>query len=118
MASSDNTTTTVVVIVFVSFGGLLFLGCVAVAVCCLIKKKKKERVDEIVRLDEHLKVKKAIVEGPHGPQAVVLEIEDDVHLDKVIHKDDKFGKALHSKPLEIEESSAASSNHSHPQLQN
>ncbi|XP_065847734.1 protein TRACHEARY ELEMENT DIFFERENTIATION-RELATED 6 [Euphorbia lathyris] len=110
MASEDNNTT-VVVIVLVSFGGLLLLACLAVSVCCCFKKKK-ERVDEKVNLDEHLKVKEAVVEGPNGPKSLVLEIQDDVHVhvDGVIHKDDKFGKAMHSNPLEID--SSAASNHS------
>ncbi|WCJ43426.1 tracheary element differentiation-related 6 [Euphorbia peplus] len=103
-APSPSNNSTVIVIVFVSFGGLLLLACLVIGLCCLCKKKKK-RVDEIVRIDEHLKVKEAIVEGPHGPQAVVLEIQDDVHVEEVIHKDEKFGKA------HVENESSSSSRH-------
>ena len=40
------------------------------------KKKKKKMVQEtdIIRVDEHLKVKEASVPGPNGVQGVVLEI--------------------------------------------
>src|SRR5262249_55089935 len=80
-APSPSSNTTVIVIVFVSFGGLLFVAFLAAALCCLIKRKKKKAVHEtdIVHIDEHMKVKAAIGEGPEGPKAVVLEIMDDIH---------------------------------------
>jgi hypothetical protein len=74
--------------VFISFGGLFFLAFLAAAVFCCIKRRKKKTVEEtdIIHVDEQRKVKEAIIEGAHGPQAVILSIEDDVHIDEVIRK--------------------------------
>ncbi|KAA8546522.1 hypothetical protein F0562_002739 [Nyssa sinensis] len=93
--SPDNHTI-VIVIVFVSFGGLLFLAFLATALCGFIKKKKKKKTvqeTDIVHVHEHLEVKEAIVPGPHGPQAVVLSITDDIHVDEEIKKNEKFEEA-------------------------
>lgn len=80
-------------IVFVSFGGLFFLLFLAAVICWYIKKKKKHtkktQQTELVHVDEHYKVKEAIVNGPDGPKAVVLEIEDDVHFDELKNKENK-----------------------------
>ena len=88
-----------------------------------MKKKTKKTVKEteIVHVDEHLKVKEAIVEGPHGPRAVVLEIVDDVHIGEEIKKEEKVGEGLHAKAMEGDAgavdqlaapSSSGSNNHS------
>ncbi|KAJ4838049.1 hypothetical protein Tsubulata_029671 [Turnera subulata] len=102
---SDDTTT-IIVIVFVSFGGILFLSFLAAAILCFMKKKKKKTTQEtdIVRLDEHLKVKEAIVPGPHGPHAVVLEVEDDIHADEIIRKNEKVGQGgFHANPTQTQD---------------
>lgn len=52
--------------------------------------------NDLVHVDEHLKMKERIVEGPCGEKAVVLEIEDDVHVDEVIKKNEKYGENLHT----------------------
>ncbi|XP_059631658.1 protein TRACHEARY ELEMENT DIFFERENTIATION-RELATED 7A-like [Cornus florida] len=121
--SPDNHST-VIVIVFVSFGCFFFLAFLAVALCCFIKKRKKKTVQEtdIIRADEHLKIKEAIVQGPHGQEAVVLSIDDDVHVDEVIRKNEVFGEGMHAKsahyhpnlPITLEEGpSPSSSSHHH-----
>ncbi|CAH8356220.1 unnamed protein product [Eruca vesicaria subsp. sativa] len=86
----DNHDTTVVV-VFVSLGCVMFLAFLAFVICFMIKKKWKKNTEknEIVRVDEHYKMKEAIVEGPHGPEAVVLSVEDDVHMEDVVKKGEK-----------------------------
>lgn len=88
--SSDGDTT-VIVIVFVSLGGVVFLAFLLLGVLCLIKRSgKRERMgDEIdvVKADERLTVKEAAVAGPHGRQAVVLTMEDDVHIQELIRKE-------------------------------
>ncbi|XP_050213259.1 protein TRACHEARY ELEMENT DIFFERENTIATION-RELATED 6 [Mercurialis annua] len=102
----SNDSTTVIVVVFVSLGGVLFFAFLAFALCCFIKKRnKKLQETDLIRVDEHLKVKEAIVDGPRGPKSVVLEIEDDLHVDEVIKKQEeenmKFGHGQ-NKSLEIE----------------
>ncbi|KAG2305322.1 hypothetical protein Bca52824_033973 [Brassica carinata] len=83
--------TTVVVFVFVSLGCVMFLAFLAFVICFMIRKKGKKNSDksEIVRVDEHYKMKEAIVEGPHGPEAVVLSVEDDVHIEDLVKKGEK-----------------------------
>ncbi|EEF36238.1 protein TRACHEARY ELEMENT DIFFERENTIATION-RELATED 6 [Ricinus communis] len=122
--SPSNNSTTVVLVVFVSLGGVFFLAFLAFALCCFIKKRKK-RVQEtdVIQVDEHLKVKEAIVEGPNGPQSVVLQIEDDVHVNEVIkkQKEENFGDGLHNaknKSLEIGALPSSSASSTHSQLQN
>ncbi|KAL0314415.1 UNVERIFIED_CONTAM: protein TRACHEARY ELEMENT DIFFERENTIATION-RELATED 6 [Sesamum angustifolium] len=64
------------------------------------KKRKKKAVQEteIIRTDKHLRVKEAIVEGPHGPETVVLSIEEDKHTEEEIVKNEKVeGKDMVSK---------------------
>ena len=97
---SPDSHPTVIIIVFVSLGGLFFLAFLSVALCCFLKKRKKKMVQEtdIIKVDEHLTVKEAIVPGPHGEQAVVLFVDDDVHIQEEIRKNEKFGQGhLHGK---------------------
>ncbi|XP_019057309.1 PREDICTED: uncharacterized protein LOC104806849 [Tarenaya hassleriana] len=83
--------TTVIVVVFVSVGCVLFLAFFACVICFLFRMKCKKRVEktETVQVDEHLKVREAIVDGPHGPHAVVISVEDDVRIQDEIKKDEK-----------------------------
>ncbi|KAA8546521.1 hypothetical protein F0562_002740 [Nyssa sinensis] len=118
--SPDNHTI-VIVIVFVSFGGLLFLAFLATTLCCFIKKKKKKTVQEIdiVHVHEHLEVKEAIAPGPHGPQAVVLSITDDIHVDEEIKKNEKFEEAdnIHGALEDEASTSMTNSSHDHHHLE-
>ncbi|KFK24286.1 hypothetical protein AALP_AAs62367U000400 [Arabis alpina] len=83
--------TTVTVVVFVSLGCVLFLVFLAFVICFLIKKKSKKHSEktETVRVDEHFKMKESIVEGPHGSEAVVISVEDDVHIEDMTRKGEK-----------------------------
>lgn len=80
---------------------------------------------DIIRTDEHLKIKEAIVEGPNGPQAIVLSIENDKHVEEEIIKTEKFqGKKMAAKSRELdndieggESSSNASVLHNHQNLE-
>lgn len=86
---------TIDVIVFVSLGGVLFLAFFAAALFFLFKKTKKKTVQEteIVHLDEHKKIKGAVVGGPHGViDTVALSVEDDIHIDKDIKRNEKVGE--------------------------
>ncbi|CAI9115622.1 OLC1v1016576C1 [Oldenlandia corymbosa var. corymbosa] len=76
---------TIIIIIVVSCGGLFLLACAFAALCCFLKKKKKKSVEktEIIDIDEHLKVKEAIVQGPHGTKTVVLSVDDDVHINEM-----------------------------------
>lgn len=71
----------------VSCGGLLFLAFLCAALFCFLKKRKKKTVekthDEIVKVDEHLRIKEAIEEGPHGKKTVMLSVEDDIHTERI-----------------------------------
>ncbi|MED6163210.1 hypothetical protein PIB30_077793 [Stylosanthes scabra] len=95
--SPDNHHPTIIVIVFVSFGCLMFLAVLAFALCCMIKKWKKKQETDIIHFDEHRHVTEAIVPGPFGEQVVVISVEDDVHIDEEIIKNEEFGHALHAK---------------------
>ncbi|CAK7346837.1 unnamed protein product [Dovyalis caffra] len=127
-APSPSDSTTVIVIVFVSFGGLIFLAFLATALWCFIKKKKKKTPEEtdIVHVGEHLKVKEVVVEYPHGPKAVLLEIVDDVHVDEEIKKKEKekVGESLRVEAIEgnasaVDQAAASSfpGSNNHPQLE-
>ncbi|KAL4275315.1 hypothetical protein AHAS_Ahas20G0094900 [Arachis hypogaea] len=59
-------------------------------------KKKKQETD-IIHFDEHRHVTEAIVPGPCGEQVVVLSVDDDVHIDEEIIKNEEFGHALQEK---------------------
>ncbi|XP_006303418.2 uncharacterized protein LOC17900862 [Capsella rubella] len=83
--------TTVVVVVFVSLGCVMFLLFLAFVIWFLIKKRSKKHSEKskAVRMDEHFKMKEAIVEGPNGQKSVVLSVEDDVEFSDAIKKDEK-----------------------------
>lgn len=68
-----------------------------IALCCFIKKRKKRAVQEtdIVRIDEHAKIHEAIIQGPHGAQAVILSIDEDVHVQEEIKRNEMVGKGSH-----------------------
>ncbi|KAM5562448.1 protein TRACHEARY ELEMENT DIFFERENTIATION-RELATED 7A [Rosa sericea] len=97
---------TVIIIIFISFGSVFFLAFLAIALFCFIKKKKKKSTiqeTEVIHFDKHRKIKEAIVEGPHGPQAVVLSVEDDVHIDEAIRKNEKSDKRWPSSSSNVQE---------------
>lgn len=78
----------------------MFLSLLAFALFCCVQKRKKKTQQEtdIIHIDEHKKVKETIVPGPFGQQAVVITVEDDVHIDEVIRKnEEKEGHGLHAK---------------------
>lgn len=93
----------------------------AAAIFCWMKKKKKtEQKTKLIHFEEHRKVKEAIVEGPHGTEAIVLSIEDDVVIDGEIKKSEKIEKGLHAKKddeassfIEIVGALSESSDHHH-----
>lgn len=103
----------------------MLLAFLAFALCCYIKKKKKQKktVQEthFLCIDEHLKVKEAIVGGPKGPQAVVISTEDDVHVEEETEKNAKFGEGLHAKkaadPTIIDSAGASTSDIEHQKLE-
>ena len=61
------------------------------------KKKNMVQETEMVNVDEHLKVKEAMLAGPHGAQALALCMEDDKHIHEEIQKNEKLGEGLHGK---------------------
>ncbi|KAF6154904.1 hypothetical protein GIB67_018341 [Kingdonia uniflora] len=99
---SENHTTFIVV--FVSLGGLFFLAFLSVALCCFIKKKRKiVQKTEILNVDEHLKVQEAIMPGPHGTETVILSVEEDIHIQEVIKKNETVGQGLHGRSVNGDE---------------
>lgn len=76
---------------------------------------------DIIHIEEHRKIKEAIVAGPHGSyQTVVLSVEDDVHVDEEIRRSETVDdKGLHrtheaGDPSTIQEPTPSSSTHHHP----
>ncbi|KAK1371246.1 hypothetical protein POM88_037338 [Heracleum sosnowskyi] len=108
---------TVVVVVFVSLGGLCLLAFVPFALFSFLKCRMKKTSQEAdhVRVDEHMNIKEKVVEGPLGGNAVVLTIEDDVHVQKEIQKNEQIGQAMHTKSQDNNivgaESSSSSGHH-------
>lgn len=116
---------TIIVVIFVSLGGLLFLAFLAIALCYLIKKRKKRAIQEtdVVRIDEHVRVQEAIIQGPHGAQAVILSIEEDEHVEEDIKRNEMVGKGIishmigptkdHPQALVMATSTSESGDHHH-----
>ncbi|XP_049386376.1 protein TRACHEARY ELEMENT DIFFERENTIATION-RELATED 7A-like [Solanum stenotomum] len=84
----------IIIFIFSTFGCIL-LGIAILAFCsCFLKKKKKSTMiieeKEVKHIDDHVKMKEAIVEGPHGKlETIVLSIEEDLH-----EKDDIISRAV------------------------
>ncbi|KAM3361083.1 hypothetical protein P3S68_015937 [Capsicum galapagoense] len=81
--SSSEHSYTIVIFVFSTFGCIL-LGLAILAYWCYLKKKKKSTIlveeKEVKHIDDHLKIKEAIVEGPHGKlETIVLSVEEDLN---------------------------------------
>lgn len=115
---------TIIVVIFVSLGGLFFLAFLAIALCYLIKKRKKRAIQEtdVVRIDEHVRVQEAIIQGPHGAQAVILSIEEDVHVEEDIKRNKMVRKGIshvigptkdHPQALVMAASTSESGDHHH-----
>ncbi|KAF7113356.1 hypothetical protein RHSIM_RhsimUnG0132700 [Rhododendron simsii] len=115
---------TIIVVVFISLGSLFFLAFLAIALCYLIKKRKKRAIQEtdVVRIDEHVRVQEAIIQGPHGAQAVILSIEEDVHVEEDIKRNEIVGKGIshvigptkdHPQALVMATSTSESGDHHH-----
>nr|GFB71222.1 tracheary element differentiation-related 6 [Tanacetum cinerariifolium] len=54
---------------------------------------------EMVHVDEHLKVRENVLQGPNR-KAVSIMIDDDLHIDEEeeYRKNENFGKDLHQTP--------------------
>lgn len=94
---------TVIFLVFVSFGCVFFLALAFFAFCFVVKKLKCSKTvdkNELVRVDEHLKVQENVVQGPNGVKVVSITIDDDLHADgkEESRKSEKQGKNLHQTP--------------------
>ncbi|PIN10878.1 hypothetical protein CDL12_16527 [Handroanthus impetiginosus] len=106
---------TVIIVVFVSLGCVCFVGFCLFALWFLIRRrcKKMEKETDIIHADEHFRVKKDVMKGPHGSEAVVVSIEKDKRFDEEIIKNE--GKVMQGKAGEITgsdlESGESSSNH-------
>ncbi|KAL4308934.1 hypothetical protein GQ457_01G012610 [Hibiscus cannabinus] len=109
MASSVNHR--VIIIVFFSCGGFILLACAAVALYYFLNTKKKVQETDL-HVDEHRKVKEAIVSGPNGPHAVIIGIEDDIHVTEDIVKAEKVERGSRLGALETGATSS-SSDHRH-----
>ncbi|GAU39904.1 hypothetical protein TSUD_04960 [Trifolium subterraneum] len=99
MASTQsNNSPIVIVVVVVCAGGLVLLSLITfVLFCCFQKsKEKKTRETDIIHINEHKKGKETIAPGPFGQQAVVISVEDDVHVDEE-KKKETLDHGLHAK---------------------
>lgn len=73
---------------------------------------------DIKHVDERLKVKEGIVQGPHGAEAVVLSFEDDVHVVEEIKKNEMFVEGKHDEiSSALEEGTSTSSSRQHDHLE-
>ena len=71
--------------------------------CCIQNRKKKTQETDIIHIDEHKTIKETVVPGPFGRQAVIITVEDDVHIDEEIKKKtEKGGHGLHALPSSAE----------------
>ncbi|KAI3717962.1 hypothetical protein L1987_69917 [Smallanthus sonchifolius] len=61
------------------------------------KCSKTTNKEEMVHVDEHLKVRENIVQTPNGMKAVSITVDDDLHVDEEQEsmKNEKIGKNLH-----------------------
>ncbi|KAK9072188.1 hypothetical protein SSX86_008620 [Deinandra increscens subsp. villosa] len=87
-------------VVFVSVGCVFFLALTSLALWFIVKKSKCSKTtnkQEMVHVDEHLKVRENIVQGPNGMKAVSITVDDDLHVDEEqeCKKNEKIGKNLH-----------------------
>lgn len=56
----------------------------------------------MVHIDEHKKITETIVPGPFGKPTVIISVEDDVHVDEVIKKNEAVGHGLHAEASKAE----------------
>ncbi|KAI3789064.1 hypothetical protein L2E82_01851 [Cichorium intybus] len=58
---------------------------------------KTTEKNELVHVDEHLKVTENVLQGPNGMKAVAITVEDDLHVDEEeeCRKKEKFEKDFH-----------------------
>lgn len=84
---------TVYVVLSVSFGWFFFISFCLLATWHLLtrtkKKETKQQETEVIRRDEHLKVKEDIVKGPKGTEAVAVSIEKDERFEEDVIKNEK-----------------------------
>ncbi|KAK4340916.1 hypothetical protein RND71_039417 [Anisodus tanguticus] len=77
-----------------------------------MKKKKKSTIiveeKEVKHIDDHLKIKESIVEGPHGKlETVVLSVEEDLHKeDDIVRTKKELEKAHHHNLLHANDKSS------------
>ncbi|KAL9229653.1 hypothetical protein vseg_005098 [Gypsophila vaccaria] len=90
--------TTIIIVVFASIGGLFFLAFLSAALFCYMKKRKRTIKEfDNYEFDEKMKVQEQIVHGPHGEQAVLVTLEEDIHAHETKIKDEIVGEASHAR---------------------
>ncbi|KAJ1411099.1 pistil-specific extensin-like protein isoform X1 [Sesbania bispinosa] len=79
--------------------------------CCIQRRKKKTQETEVIHFDEHKTVKETVVPGPFGREIVQITVEDDIHIDEEIKKNETFGHhhGLHAKSSSVEPDQAGNS---------
>lgn len=65
-------------------------------ICCFMmnkKEKDKKKVEkmEAVKIEDHVHVHEAIVEGPHGHQVIAFDALEDYKVQEEIKKDERLG---------------------------
>ncbi|KVH99640.1 hypothetical protein Ccrd_022121 [Cynara cardunculus var. scolymus] len=90
----------IIFIVLVSFGCVFFSAFALFALFCIIKKSKCSKTtkqSELVKVDEHLKVRENIAQGRNGMKTVAITIDDDLHVEEAetCMKNEKLGKDIH-----------------------
>ena len=70
----------------------------AAALFCFMKKRRKrviKKTDDIT-FDERMRIHETAVPGPHGEQAVLVTLEEDIHAHETKTKDEIVGGTSHS----------------------
>ncbi|KAL5715033.1 hypothetical protein ACHQM5_016921 [Ranunculus cassubicifolius] len=84
-----------ILVLFISLGGLSLFTFLVASLCWFVRNKRKSKMEQktdAIDVDEHLKVKESVVQGPHGTEAVTLSVEEDVHFQEKMSKN-KIDKA-------------------------
>ncbi|MFS7964268.1 hypothetical protein Hanom_Chr08g00748161 [Helianthus anomalus] len=95
--NQNISTMTTIFIVFVSFGCVFFLAFAICALWFIVKKwecSAEAQKQDVVHVDEHVKVRENIVQAPNGTKAVSITVDDDLHADEEqeCRKNERIGK--------------------------
>ncbi|KAG6405981.1 hypothetical protein SASPL_133577 [Salvia splendens] len=103
---------TVYIVFVVSFGWFFFLAFCLLAMWYLLTRRteKKMQEAEVIRCDEHVRVKEDIMKGPMGAETIALSIEKDDNFEEDFIKKEKELKGKHMHYADTEKGASSTSN--------